>query len=249
MLCHNKDISNGAEAKAVRVVSANDFSEEATMQSVPPFIYIKTTQIDPSLGEFENNEGCNCEQCGDSTCPCFQSGADGNSFNYMKFCDPSTCPCSSKHCVNHGTGSGENKFRLNAVLEVFFVNTQKQWGVRTKNRIGKNVYVCEYAGNLTNDNNDAQEDSYIFRLDYKKRAFMINAGSSGNVARFINHSCNPNLAAVVGIYGPREIPRLLLFSLRAIVAGEELSISYGDEWWKAKGLDCFCGAANCRYLR
>uniref|UniRef100_A0A915D310 ADP-ribosylation factor 1-like 2 n=1 Tax=Ditylenchus dipsaci TaxID=166011 RepID=A0A915D310_9BILA len=216
MLCHNKDVSNGVEAAAVPVVSADEISEKAKMQS-------KNSKL-------------------------MKAATANFAKSYMKFCDPSTCPCSSENCANHGTGSGEIKFQLNAALEVFFVNAQKQWGVRTMKRIGKNVYVCEYAGILTKDNDDVQEDSYIFTLNCKGKAFMIN-WLLGNVARFINHSCDPNLVALVGIYGPREIPRLLLFSIRTILAGEELSINYGDKWWKAKGLNCSCAAENCKYMR
>ncbi|MGK2848932.1 MAG: SET domain-containing protein [Minisyncoccota bacterium] len=56
-------------------------------------------------------------------------------------------------------------------------------------------------------------------------------------ARYINHSCNPNL----GVRG-----KLLFVALRDIKKGEELTFDYSiseDSLWEMK---CHCGAKNCR---
>ncbi|MFA5323922.1 MAG: SET domain-containing protein-lysine N-methyltransferase, partial [Smithella sp.] len=67
----------------------------------------------------------------------------------------------------------------------------------------------------------------------------------GNSARWINHSCNPNLEADQDGY------RIFLKALRNIKVGEELSYDYGlitDERKTAKvkkEYACLCGAKNC----
>ncbi|KAK0525990.1 hypothetical protein OC835_001882 [Tilletia horrida] len=58
----------------------------------------------------------------------------------------------------------------------------------------------------------------------------VDAGLWGNLARYINHSCDPNLATYAVHYGRRagHIPQpfLCLFAITDIRAGEELTFSY-----------------------
>jgi SET domain-containing protein len=74
----------------------------------------------------------------------------------------------------------------------------------------------------------------------------------GNVGRFINHSCSPNLeTAVVLTQGCTAVQYRLAFFVgteAGIAPGEELTYNYG---WSPnsntvlKGLQCQCGAPNC----
>lgn len=67
-----------------------------------------------------------------------------------------------------------------------------------------------------------------------------------NSARFINHSCAPNLKAqkwVVGGY-----TRIGMFALRDIAAGEELTFDYQFQAVGESQRECCCGAATCRRL-
>lgn len=85
--------------------------------------------------------------------------------------------------------------------------------------------------------------TFYFHLD---DGHVIDAKYKGNSARWINHSCNPNLEADQDGY------RIFLKALRNIKAGEELSYDYGlitDERKTAKvkkEYACLCGAKNCR---
>ena len=57
--------------------------------------------------------------------------------------------------------------------------------------------------------------------------------------RFINHSCDPNTFM-------RCTPtRAEFYARRAIAAGEELTVDYGESHHDGK-LRCRCGAPNCR---
>ncbi|KAL5999339.1 hypothetical protein ACLOJK_040799 [Asimina triloba] len=74
----------------------------------------------------------------------------------------------------------------------------------------------------------------------------IDATRVGNVARFINHSCDGgNLSTVLVRNTGALLPRLCFFAARDIAQGEELSFSYGDTRMRSKGLHCFCGSSCC----
>ncbi|HEY8605485.1 MAG TPA: SET domain-containing protein-lysine N-methyltransferase [Noviherbaspirillum sp.] len=75
---------------------------------------------------------------------------------------------------------------------------------------------------------------------------VIDGGSRGNAARFINHSCEPNCEAM-----EHEDGRVHIYALRDIDRGEELSYNYAliyDGRHTAavrKAFACRCGAPSC----
>lgn len=115
------------------------------------------------------------------------------------------------------------------------------WGVRTLRTIYKGQFICEYVGEiLTSDETerrghiyDAEGQTYLFDLDMnsKDNPYTIDAAHYGNVSHFINHSCDPNC----GVWAvwidclDLDLPRICLFALRRIDAGEELSFDYMNQ--------------------
>lgn len=77
---------------------------------------------------------------------------------------------------------------------------------------------------------------YIFDINKK---YDIDGGVGGNVARLINHSCDPNCEAYI-IRG-----RVWIYSLRAIEEGEELTYNYGFDLEHWAEHPCLCGSDNC----
>lgn len=74
----------------------------------------------------------------------------------------------------------------------------------------------------------------------------IDATSIGNVARFINHSCDgDNLNTKLVRRSGDLFPRLCFFALKDIEEDEELTFSYGEIRTRSKGLPCFCGSSSC----
>mmetsp|Transcript_30276 Transcript_30276/g.78320 ORF Transcript_30276/g.78320 Transcript_30276/m.78320 type:complete len:91 (-) Transcript_30276:2492-2764(-) len=77
--------------------------------------------------------------------------------------------------------------------------------------------------------------------------FVVDARSYGNVARFISHSCEPNLSLqqVVVEEDEEKYFHLAFFSVREISPQEELTINYN---LKSPGghQACNCGAQSCR---
>ncbi|KAK4747702.1 hypothetical protein SAY87_014288 [Trapa incisa] len=85
--------------------------------------------------------------------------------------------------------------------------------------------------------------------------FCIDAGSSGNIARFINHSCEPNLfvQCVLSSHHDMKLARVVLFAADNIPPLQELTYDYGyvldsvlGSDGKTKRMPCYCGAVDCR---
>ncbi|KAI3720475.1 hypothetical protein L6452_21393 [Arctium lappa] len=85
--------------------------------------------------------------------------------------------------------------------------------------------------------------------------FCIDAGRVGNVARFINHSCDPNLfvQCVLSSYHDLKLARVVLFASDNIPPMQELTYDYGyeldsvvDSNGNVRMLACHCGTSDCR---
>jgi uncharacterized protein len=70
-----------------------------------------------------------------------------------------------------------------------------------------------------------------------KRA--IDFSKSADPMRFTNHSCKPNARLCI------RQGRVEFYALRAIAAGEEITVDYGETHHEGK-LPCRCGAPGCR---
>ncbi len=101
-----------------------------------------------------------------------------------------------------------------------------------------------YAGNTDSGH------TFLFTLNER---YVIDANVDGNVARWINHSCAPNCAAATeeAEDGNPRHDRVVIESLRAIRAGEELTYDYGITLGERvtptlkRIWACHCGASNC----
>ncbi len=77
---------------------------------------------------------------------------------------------------------------------------------------------------------------YIFQLN---KRYDIDGNVPENLARLINHSCDPNCEAI-NVRG-----RIWVVAMRDIVAGEELSYDYGYDIEHFLDHPCRCGSDNC----
>ncbi|CAG2064648.1 unnamed protein product, partial [Timema podura] len=104
------------------------------------------------------------------------------------------------------------------------LNISKLWIVY----IGDIVHdVDRYIGEAITDveADHREDDSYLFDLDNKDgETYCIDARHYGNVSRFINHMCVPNLIPVKVFVDHHDLhfPRIAFFANRDIDTYEEL---------------------------
>ena len=130
-------------------------------------------------------------------------------------------------------------------LEIFDPGTHKGYGLRPTRAVPAGAAVAEYVGEVlkwgearrrvdeTTNTPGAPQYLVVAREHCEAKGLTlrtaVDASRFCNLARFINHSCDPNLVMTTvrpGVAGPL-VPRLVLFAARDIKAFEELSFSYG----------------------
>nr|XP_020849423.1 histone-lysine N-methyltransferase SETDB2 isoform X1 [Phascolarctos cinereus]XP_020849424.1 histone-lysine N-methyltransferase SETDB2 isoform X1 [Phascolarctos cinereus]XP_020849425.1 histone-lysine N-methyltransferase SETDB2 isoform X1 [Phascolarctos cinereus] len=85
---------------------------------------------------------------------------------------------------------------------------------------------------------------------HENSIYLLDATKEGNVGRFLNHSCNPNLF-VQNVFvetHDRNFPWVAFFTKRHVKAGTELTWDYGYEAGSIpeKEIPCQCGFHTCR---
>ncbi|XP_066356108.1 histone-lysine N-methyltransferase, H3 lysine-9 specific SUVH3-like isoform X2 [Miscanthus floridulus] len=227
-----------------------------------------------------SDTNCSCAQLNSGYLPYSANGVLVKHIPMLYECS-STCQC-CQNCRNRVTQKGVN---LN--FEVFWTG-DCGWGVRSWDPIRAGTFICEYAGQVideTNMNMGDEEDEYTFRTSWhsdkvsrwnlgaelleeksdntttenlKKLPIVISAKRSGNVARFLNHSCSPNLLwqPVQYDHGDDSYPHIMFFAMKHIPPMAELTYDYGARGDPpgikgkfpnvCKLKPCFCGSTNCR---
>lgn len=65
----------------------------------------------------------------------------------------------------------------------------------------------------------------------------------GNWTRYINHSCDSSTSFITRTIGKRVVTTIE--AIRDIKPFEELTVHYGDDYWRSSGKKCLCGHYNC----
>ena len=131
-------------------------------------------------------------------------------------------------------------------------------GVFATAAIAAGERIIRYKGDLrTHDEVDeeygGQEENGHTFLFTVNDDYVIDGNHNSNVARWINHSCDPNCEAVVeeDDKGRSHEDKVFIEAIRDIAEGEELTYNYGivleeRHTPKLKKLwACHCGADNC----
>ncbi len=126
------------------------------------------------------------------------------------------------------------------------------------------LFICEYAGevigpeeaeNRNKCDKSTQKHNYIYWVNetYGDNGAtvttIIDPTAIGNIGRYANHSCDPNLA-VFPVRIDSAVPKICLFSNRDIVPDEELTFDYGVRAGSSTNgsqelKECHCGATTC----
>uniref|UniRef100_A0A8C2KNP8 Euchromatic histone-lysine N-methyltransferase 1b n=1 Tax=Cyprinus carpio TaxID=7962 RepID=A0A8C2KNP8_CYPCA len=255
----NRDIARGYEKVPIPCVNAVD-SEPCpdNYKYVPDSCVTSPMNIDKNITHLQY---CVCkDDCSSARCMCGQLSLrcwyDKESRLLPEFCNKEpplifecnhACSC-WRTCKNRVVQNG-----LRIRLQLF--RTQMMgWGVKTLQDIPQGTFVCEYIGEIISDAEaDVREnDSYLFSLDSKVGdMYCVDARFYGNISRFINHHCEPNLfpCRVFTSHQDLRFPHIAFFACKNISAGDELGFDYGDHFWDVKGklFRCQCGSSKCKH--
>lgn len=100
----------------------------------------------------------------------------------------------------------------------------------------KGEMVVEYTGKrITTKLADTLGTKYLFEID---KNWTIDGSPRTNMARYVNHACEPNTEAEI------DGKRIFYYALRNIDSGEELTVDYGEEYFDEfiKPYGCKCPA-------
>ncbi|KAL6524125.1 hypothetical protein OROMI_031220 [Orobanche minor] len=267
------DISLGKEPFAICAVNTvND-------EKPPMFNYISKMMY-PDWHNPIAPSGCHCTgRCSDSKkCLCAMRNGGEIPYNHngalvetkllLYECGPH-CKCPPS-CYNRVSQRG-----IRYQLEIFKTES-RGWGVRARTSIPSGSFICEYAGELLEDTEAEQKigsDEYLFDIGknlshsstnpedkaisaelVEDGGYTIDACQYGNLGRFVNHSCSPNLYAQNVIYDHDDMrmPHIMLFAMENIPPLQELTYDYNysvdqirDSRGNIKVKKCYCGTADC----
>ncbi|THU70376.1 hypothetical protein C4D60_Mb08t24330 [Musa balbisiana] len=284
------DISSGAENIPVCLINdvddergPNHFVYVTTVKHLSHTISKKPLEGCMCLSVcLPGDTNCFCAQQNDGDLPYNSMGLLVRRKPLIYECSVS-CQCSF-NCRNRVTQKG---IRLH--FEVFRTK-DRGWGLRSWDPIRAGTFICEYAGEViskTRVEDDGEEDEYIFQATYlgekasrwncgpelledpdinssnevfRPFPITISAKNSGNIARFMNHSCSPNVfwQPVLYDHGDEDYPHIMFFAIKHIPPMTELAFDYGlhgDEAGQQKigtgfisqrAKKCLCGSPNCR---
>jgi SET domain-containing protein len=99
----------------------------------------------------------------------------------------------------------------------------------------KGQFIIEYTGeHISHEEADLRGGMYLFTINEK---IVIDGKTRDNIARYINHSCNPNAEAE----SDDEDEKIRVYAKKRIALGDEITIDYGKEHWEN-----YIGHENCR---
>lgn len=118
-------------------------------------------------------------------------------------------------------------------------------GVFANRRIPSGSIIGEYLDRLYPLGNLQAHDKYVFLI---REIAEVKASQFGNLTRFVNHHCYPNLTTPrLGMYGKRQV--VLYEANREIEAGEQLFVDYGTRYFSLPNNPCKCDAQDGDHLR
>ncbi|XP_052226023.1 histone-lysine N-methyltransferase NSD2-like isoform X2 [Dreissena polymorpha] len=242
-----KGLKEATEAyKVVKEFRENREQLEIAKESKKPapFKMVKTNiplgSVTIKKADLSELPSCECKPDDDKPC-----GRDSECLNAMMMyeCHPALCPA-GENC--------HNQFFTKRLYppQQSYKTEARGWGLKAMADIRKGEFVNEYVGDLIDEEEckrrleKAHEDNvhnfYMMTLDMDR---IIDAGPKGNLSRFMNHSCDPNLETQK--WNVNGDVRVGLFALRDIKEGEELTFNYNFDCLGNEQTKCQCGAENC----
>ena len=117
-------------------------------------------------------------------------------------------------------------------------------GLFAKTPIKKGTFILEYTGiPLSGKVADDHPGRYLFEVN---DCITLNGDTAENTAKYINHSCDPNVEAEIDEEKDGS-EHINIYAVRTIKQGEELFIDYGEEYFNDHIRPCKCSAEKHLY--
>ena len=160
-------------------------------------------------------------------------------------------------CVNglckHSCGEDcqNQRFQKKQYADIsVFKTKRKGYGVRANSDIQPHQFIYEYIGEVIPEEEFRKRMVKYDEMGFKHFYFMmlqtgefIDATIKGCIARFCNHSCNPN--AYVNKWVVNGKLKMGIFANRLISKGEEVTFDYNVDRYGANAQPCYCEEPNC----
>lgn len=150
-----------------------------------------------------------------------------------------------------GASCQNQRFQKKEYADVEVIQTEKKgFGLRAGSAISAEAFIYEYIGEVVEESDfqkrmrryhDERIPHFYFMM--LQRDEYLDATKRGGIARFINHSCNPNCYVAKWHVGKHY--RMGIFSQRDILKGEELTFNYNVDRYGNEAQPCYCGEPNC----
>lgn len=168
-------------------------------------------------------------------------------------CNDDNCSLDASSCGNRAFAELAARTRKGGPFDmgVEVVKTNNRgFGVRSCRTFAPGQIIMEYTGEIISEAEcqrrmaEDYKDKQCYYLMELERGLIID-GTKGSMARFINHSCNPNCEVrMVKVNGT---PRMAVFAGdNGVMTGEELTYDYNFDNFGTTQQICYCGAPNCR---
>ncbi len=109
------------------------------------------------------------------------------------------------------------------------------WGVFANRNFRKMEFIAEYVGRVRKRKRADKKNAYCFEyvlVQGEKTPYTIDAMDQGALARYINHSPNPNL--ISGLATFENISHVILYTKEPIAKGTQLCYDYGPDYWSKR---------------
>lgn len=247
------DLSNGQEKIPILISKTDNAKLRKKYDHKKCYIissYIKNGELDEYSLTKEYSCECINNECNLTTCSCILN-------HVQKYECNKNCSC-KEDCPNRKVQNG-----ITRKLNVKYISKSKGFGAFALEDIKKDDFICEYVGQIINKtfaiekierNKKEKKPNYILQVRENYEKIIINtfidAEEYGNMSRFINHSCDPNLYFDF-VRVNHFIPQVAFFAKKDIKEGEELAFSYcevenNQDDASLSSKKCECGAVKCK---
>lgn len=211
-----KNAKNEAVIWMDRFLAITEKNVKSNSNTIKPLPYenIKSNIV---LAKFKKAEYSKCKCLPDDSAPCTIANKCYNAAMYIE-CNPNICSVKDM-CQNR------NFHRKEVFLLQVKMTQSKGWGLFAREEIPADGFVIEYVGEVIESAEfdkrfdraiENKENNYYFVT--LENQMYIDATVYGNKARFINHSCDPNVEPNkwTAIINGKEHIRIGFFALRKI---------------------------------